>query len=132
MIQAANVGIGISGKEGLQAVNASDFAVARFRFLKRLLLLHGRYNYKRISKVILYSFYKNIVITLCTFLYNFFNLQSGTSLFETWIYASFNISCALPIIGIGILDKDVSEDLVLAIPELYVEGRRNIYLAAPR
>ena len=55
MIQEAAVGVGISGKEGLQAVNASDFAIARFRFLKRLLLLHGRWNYRRICKVILYT-----------------------------------------------------------------------------
>jgi phospholipid-translocating ATPase len=47
MIQAADVGIGISGEEGLQAVNASDFAIAQFRFLKRLVLVHGHWSYAR-------------------------------------------------------------------------------------
>ena len=47
MIQAADVGVGISGEEGLQAVNSSDFAIAQFRFLKRLLLVHGHWSYAR-------------------------------------------------------------------------------------
>lgn len=58
MIQAANVGVGISGKEGRQAVLSSDYSIAEFRFLKRLLLVHGNYSYKRISKLILFSFMK--------------------------------------------------------------------------
>jgi len=47
MIQAADVGVGISGEEGLQAVNASDYSIAQFRFLKRLLLVHGHWSYAR-------------------------------------------------------------------------------------
>ncbi len=50
----AQIGVGISGREGRQAVNSSDFAIAQFRFLEPLLLKHGRWNYRRISKVILY------------------------------------------------------------------------------
>lgn len=51
MIQAAHVGVGISGQEGIQAVLAADFAIAQFRFLTELLLVHGRWSYIRISKV---------------------------------------------------------------------------------
>ena len=47
MIQAAHVGVGISGEEGLQAANSSDYAIAQFRFLKRLLLVHGHWSYHR-------------------------------------------------------------------------------------
>jgi P-type E1-E2 ATPase len=64
MIKAAHVGIGISGQEGLQAVMASDYAISQFRYLETLLLVHGSWSYKRISKLILYSFYKNCVISL--------------------------------------------------------------------
>ena len=60
MISCAHVGIGISGKEGQQAVNSSDIAIAQFRFLQRLLLVHGSLNYRRMSTVILYSFFKNV------------------------------------------------------------------------
>jgi phospholipid-transporting ATPase len=60
MIQEAHVGVGIRGEEGLQAVNASDFAIAQFRFLSVLLLKHGRFNYVRMCRVVKYMFYKNV------------------------------------------------------------------------
>lgn len=56
MIQAAHVGVGISGQEGMQAVMASDFAIAQFRFLTDLLLVHGRWSYLRLCKVMLYIY----------------------------------------------------------------------------
>jgi magnesium-transporting ATPase (P-type) len=58
MIQTAHVGVGISGHEGMQAVMASDFAIAQFRFLQKLLLVHGHWNYTRIAKAILYILFK--------------------------------------------------------------------------
>ena len=61
MIQMADVGIGISGQEGMQAVMASDFAIGRFKFLSRLLLVHGHWCYDRITKMFLYFFFKNAV-----------------------------------------------------------------------
>jgi hypothetical protein len=63
MIKTAHVGVGISGLEGLQAVMASDYAIAQFRFLQKLLLVHGQWNYRRTSLLILYSFYKNVTIS---------------------------------------------------------------------
>ncbi|KAG8239125.1 hypothetical protein J437_LFUL018828 [Ladona fulva] len=66
MIQAADVGMGISGQEGMQAVMASDFAISRFRFLERCLLVHGHWCYDRLSRMVLYFFYKNAVdLFLC-------------------------------------------------------------------
>lgn len=70
-------GIGISGEEGLQAARAADYAIAQFRFLKRLLLVHGRMSYRRISKVILYSFYRNILLYFTQFWFTFVNGFSG-------------------------------------------------------
>lgn len=67
MIQAAHVGVGISGMEGLQAARSADFAIAQFRFLRKLLLVHGAWSYHRLSKLILYSFYKNIVLYITQF-----------------------------------------------------------------
>ncbi|KAF4029843.1 Pleckstrin homology domain-containing proteinoLip ATPase C [Phytophthora infestans] len=117
MIQTAHVGVGICGKEGVQAVNASDYAIAQFRFLTRLVLLHGRCNYKRICKVIRYSFYKNIALVISLFIFNFFNGQSGAPLLELLL--------ALPIIVIGVFDQDISEDVVLRFPQLYRRGQHN-------
>ena len=61
MIQTADVGIGISGAEGMQAVMASDFAIPRFSFLLRLLLVHGHWCYDRLARMVLYFFFKNAV-----------------------------------------------------------------------
>ena len=62
MIQTAHVGVGIMGREGVQAACASDYTVAQFRFLTKLLFVHGVWNYRRLCKVLLYSFYKNICL----------------------------------------------------------------------
>lgn len=67
MIQAAHVGVGISGVEGLQAARSADVAIGQFRYLRKLLLVHGAWSYQRISKVILYSFYKNIALYMTQF-----------------------------------------------------------------
>ncbi|KAL7691088.1 putative P-type ATPase, subfamily IV, HAD superfamily [Plasmopara halstedii] len=123
MIQTAHVGVGISGNEGVQAVNASDYAIAQFRFLTRLVLLHGRCNYKRICMVIRYSFYKNIALVICLFTFNFYNGQSGTPLFESFVMAGWNFFLALPIIVIGIYDQDISEEIILKYPQLYRYGQ---------
>ena len=122
MIQEAEVGIGISGKEGLQAVNSSDFAIAQFRFLKRLLLVHGRWSYVRMSKVVLYSFYKNVVITMALFCFNAFTGFSGTSFFESLVYSGYNFFLGLPVIMVGLFDRDLSERTVLSRPEVYMSG----------
>jgi phospholipid-transporting ATPase len=67
MIQAAHVGVGISGVEGLQAARSADVAIGQFRYLRKLLLVHGTWNYHRLSKLILYSFYKNLALFMTQF-----------------------------------------------------------------
>ena len=61
MIQTADIGVGISGQEGMQAVMASDFAIARFRFLERLMLVHGHWCYDRLARFAGIMFYKSLV-----------------------------------------------------------------------
>lgn len=70
MIQAAHVGVGISGVEGLQAARSADIAIAQFRYLRKLLLVHGSWSYRRVTITILYSFYKNIVLFMTQFWVN--------------------------------------------------------------
>jgi len=127
MIQSAHIGVGISGQEGMQAVMASDFAFAQFRFLERLLLVHGRYNYKRISKMVTYFFYKNLAFGLTLFMYNLHAAASGQVVYNDWLMSAFNIFfVAFPVIALGILDQDVSQRSCLQFPQLYRQGQQNV------
>uniref|UniRef100_A0A4W3JYT3 Phospholipid-transporting ATPase n=1 Tax=Callorhinchus milii TaxID=7868 RepID=A0A4W3JYT3_CALMI len=72
MIKTAHIGVGISGQEGMQAVLASDYSIAQFRYLQRLLLVHGRWSYLRMCKFLCYFFYKNFAFTLVHFWFGFF------------------------------------------------------------
>ena len=125
MIQEAHLGVGISGKEGLQAVNSSDVAIAQFRFLTRLLLVHGRWNYRRMSKVVLYSFYKNVALTISMMLFQFYCGWSGQSLYEEMVYTGFNFFLAFPICYIGTIDQDISAETAHSFPASYAVGRLN-------
>ncbi|KAG2538155.1 hypothetical protein PVAP13_9NG382100 [Panicum virgatum] len=128
MIQAAHVGIGISGQEGMQAVMASDFAIAQFRFLTDLLLVHGRWSYLRLCKVITYFFYKNLTFTLTQFWFTFQTGFSGQRFYDDWNQSLYNvIFTALPVIIVGLFDKDVSASLSKRYPQLYKEGIRNSF-----
>jgi P-type E1-E2 ATPase len=77
MIQAAHVGVGISGEEGLQAANSADFSFGQFRFLKHLLHKHGRSNTRRISSLVCFMFYKNILLTTAQFWFSVHTKFSG-------------------------------------------------------
>ena len=128
MILEAHVGIGISGNEGQQAVNSSDFAIAQFRFLKKLLLVHGRWNYRRMAKTVLYSFYKNVVLVMTLFFYCAYNAWSGTSVYEDMILAAFNLFLGFTIFVLGLFDRDVTSTYAMTHPEMYISGRKNLDL----
>ncbi|GMH50204.1 hypothetical protein TrRE_jg8488 [Triparma retinervis] len=131
MIQEAQVGVGISGKEGRQAVNSSDFAIAQFRFLRRLVMVHGRWNYRRLCKCILYSFYKNIVLTFMLFFYGFYSGFSGKSLFEDMVYSGYNFFLGMPPLMIGMFDKDMSQRTMVRFKRVYMSGRERMDLNVP-
>ncbi|KAK8579465.1 hypothetical protein V6N12_069790 [Hibiscus sabdariffa] len=128
MIQAAHIGIGISGLEGMQAVMASDFAIAQFRFLEDLLLVHGRWAYIRLCKVVMYFFYKNLAFTLTQFWFTFNTGFSGQRFYDDWFQSLYNvIFTALPVVFVGLFDKDISPSLSKKYPELYKEGVKNMF-----
>ncbi|GAB4842574.1 Probable phospholipid-transporting ATPase 4 [Ancistrocladus abbreviatus] len=128
MIQEADIGVGISGAEGMQAVMASDFSIAQFRFLERLLLVHGHWCYKRIAMMICYFFYKNIAFGLTLFYFEAFAGFSGQSIYDDWYSLSFNvILTSMPVISLGVFEQDVSSDVCLEFPALYQQGPRNLF-----
>ncbi|KAK3432482.1 hypothetical protein EUGRSUZ_E04360 [Eucalyptus grandis] len=127
MIQEADIGVGISGLEGMQAVMASDFSLPQFRFLERLLMVHGHWCYNRISKMILYFIYKNIVFGLTLFFYEFYTSFSGQVLYDDWYMTAFNVLLtSLPVISLGVLEQDVPSDVCHQFPALYKQGQRGI------
>jgi hypothetical protein len=87
MIQRAHIGVGICGQEGMQAVNSSDYAIGQFYFLEKLLLHHGRLNYVRMSKLVGYMFYKNIVMVLAQYFYLF---TTGTGKYIRELSSSYD------------------------------------------
>jgi len=108
MIQEAHIGVGIKGEEGMQAVNASDFAIAQFRYLKVLLLKHGRYNYIRMSSLIIYNFYKNIFMSMGQYWFNINNGFSGQKYYTEIGIQSFNTPLTFfPILLYAVYDMDV-------------------------
>ena len=120
MIQEAHVGIGITGKEGLQAARCSDYSIAQFRFLTKLLLVHGRWNYIRTCKYTLGTFWKETLFYLTQALFQRYAGYTGTSLYESWSLSMFNtLFTSLPVIFMGIFEQDLRSSTLMAVPELY-------------
>ncbi|KAG6003669.1 aminophospholipid translocase [Claviceps maximensis] len=128
MIQAAHIGVGISGMEGLQAARSADVAIAQFRYLRKLLLVHGAWSYQRVSKTILFSFYKNITLYLTQFWFTFQNVFSGQVIYESWTLSFYNVLyTVLPPLVLGILDQFISARLLDRYPQLYTMGQTNYF-----
>ncbi|KAM6475804.1 phospholipid-transporting ATPase VB [Liasis olivaceus] len=126
MLQAADVGIGISGQEGMQAVMASDFSVSQFKHLKKLLLVHGHWCNSRLGKMVLYFFYKNVTYVNLLFWYQFFCAFSGASMIDYWQMIFFNLFfTSVPPLISGVLDKDISAETLLNLPVLYKSGQNS-------
>ncbi|XP_010551325.1 PREDICTED: putative phospholipid-transporting ATPase 9 [Tarenaya hassleriana] len=127
MLQEADIGVGISGVEGMQAVMSSDIAIAQFRYLERLLLVHGHWCYRRISSMICYFFYKNITFGFTLFLYEAYASFSATPAYNDWFLSLYNVFfSSLPVIAMGVFDQDVSARFCLKFPLLYQEGIQNV------
>uniref|UniRef100_A0A8C6WR86 Phospholipid-transporting ATPase n=1 Tax=Neogobius melanostomus TaxID=47308 RepID=A0A8C6WR86_9GOBI len=122
MIKTADIGVGISGQEGMQAVMSSDYAFAQFRYLERLLLVHGRWSYIRMCKFLRFFFFKNFAFTLVHFWFSFF---SGYSSQVNWFITLYNLCySSLPVLLVGLLDQDVNDKLSLRFPKLYLPGQQ--------
>ncbi|KAF2075144.1 hypothetical protein CYY_003534 [Polysphondylium violaceum] len=120
MIRKAHIGVGISGREGMQAVLASDFSIANFSMLKRLILVHGNRSYKRMTKLILYSFSKNIALSISQFWFGFFSGFSGQMIYFDFLFTLYNaLFTSLPVLTLGTFDQDTKEEDLLNNPNLY-------------
>jgi phospholipid-transporting ATPase len=126
MILAAHVGIGISGLEGQQAVRASDFAVAQFCYLQRLLFVHGRESYRKNSTLVCYNFYKNVLVVMPLFWYGFLSVFSAQLIYNNWTYQLFNLVYAsVPIVIYALFDREVEFDQLMREPKHYEVGLKD-------
>uniref|UniRef100_A0A8C4S2X9 Phospholipid-transporting ATPase n=1 Tax=Erpetoichthys calabaricus TaxID=27687 RepID=A0A8C4S2X9_ERPCA len=128
MIKTAHIGVGISGQEGMQAVLSSDFSFAQFRYLQRLLLVHGRWSYIRMCKFLSYFFYKNFTFTLVHFWYAFFCGFSAQTVYDEWFITFSQLSLHITSsLGMSMFDQDINDHWSMEYPELYGPGQHDIY-----
>lgn len=124
MIQTASIGVGISGMEGLQAANAADYAVGQFKYLKKLLLVHGTWSYNRICKMIYFIYYKNVAITTIQLYYTAFNGWSGQLFIDKWAKALFNVLLtSAPTLALGVFEQNLPAEVLLGNPLAYTRNR---------
>ncbi|XP_048196575.1 phospholipid-transporting ATPase IK [Perognathus longimembris pacificus] len=125
MIKTADIGVGLAGQEGMQAVQNSDYVLAQFCFLKQLLLVHGRLSYVRISKFLRFFFYKTTACVMGHVWFSFYNGFTAQPLYEGWFLALFNtVYTVLLVLYIGLFEQDASVEKSLEMPRLYVVGQR--------
>ena len=123
MITAAHVGIGLAGLEGKQAVRASDYSIAQFSYLRKLILMHGRECYRRNANLICYNFYKNVVLILPLFYVGTISVFSAQVFYNTWILMLFNfLFSAVPIGFYAIFDREFEKEELVNNPENYKLG----------
>jgi len=135
MIQGAHVGVGIRGKEGDQAVQASDVAISQFRFLVPLLMCHGRRAYRRMGVFLCYFLYKHIALAVGDMIWAHqpFNdpAFAGQIAYPEWLSAAFpGFLTAFPVVVVLGFDRDLPDEVANASPELYVEGLERIHFNA--
>ncbi|XP_057186995.1 phospholipid-transporting ATPase IH isoform X1 [Triplophysa rosa] len=132
MILEAHVGIGIMGKEGRQAARNSDYAITKFKHLKKMLLVHGHYYYVRIAELVQYFFYKNVCFIFPQFLYQFFCGFSQQPLYDTAYLTLYNISfTSLPILLYSLMEQHINMDILKRDPSLYRDIAKNSHLRWP-
>ncbi|KAJ3184415.1 hypothetical protein HDU85_001720 [Gaertneriomyces sp. JEL0708] len=125
MIQEAHVGVGIAGQEGLQAAMASDYVIAQFRYLERLLLVHGHWSYFRVARTVLSFFYKNLVWVFTLFWFQLYCGFTAQLLYDYTYLMFFNLFfTSLPPLILGIFDQDIPASYLLSTPPMYTEGIR--------
>jgi len=129
MIKNAHVGVGVEGVEGSQAVNSADFAITEFQHLQNLLLLHGRWTYRRIGTATCYFFYKSVSFCMTLVWYTFYSGFGGNYFYDTWLATIWSpIFTLLPVVAYALLEQDIPYGWSMKNPELYKEGPRCVYL----
>ncbi|KAF9277994.1 hypothetical protein BGZ88_000862 [Linnemannia elongata] len=123
MIQAANIGVGISGQEGMQAAMASDYSITQFRFVRKLVLVHGHWGYMRIAEMILNFFFKNVLWVAAVLWFQIYCGFSAMLFYDYTFVSLYNLMLtAVPVLVLGATDQDLTAPYVLRYPGVYKLG----------
>ena len=123
MISSAHIGIGIIGREGIQAAKISDYAIAQFSFLQRLLFVHGRECYRKNSYLVILQFYKNTLTIGAQVFFSFYSRFSNQIIYDKILYQMYNLIFTLiPIIWYSIFDKEIKYSTLQQKPKYYIQG----------
>ncbi|KAG0201354.1 hypothetical protein BGX28_005804 [Mortierella sp. GBA30] len=123
MIQAANIGVGIAGQEGMQAAMASDYSITQFRFIRKLVIVHGHWGYMRIAEMILNFFFKNVLWVGAVLWYQIYCGFSAVLFYDYTFVSLYNLMfTAVPVLVLGATDQDLIAPYVLRYPGVYRLG----------
>ncbi|KAL1493903.1 hypothetical protein ABEB36_009585 [Hypothenemus hampei] len=119
MIQQADAGIGIEGREGKQASLAGDFSIPQFSHLARLLLVHGRRSYKRSASLSQFVIHRGLIISTMQAVFSSVFYLSSVALYQGFLMVGYaTVYTMFPVFSL-VLDQDVSPEIALTYPELY-------------
>lgn len=128
MICEAHVGVGIKGVEGQQAARSADFAIGEFKLLKRLLMFHGRESYRKNSNLVLYNFFKNILLNCPLMWFGYYNYFSGSMAYDNLGFALFNLLFTSFPIGIySLFDRQTTDTVLMRDPKYYEAGPKKLF-----
>ncbi|KXS11552.1 phospholipid-translocating P-type ATPase [Gonapodya prolifera JEL478] len=126
MIEEANIGVGITGSEGVQAAASSDYSISQFRFLANLFFVHGRWSYVRLCLMVSNIFYKNLAWASMNYMYQYWAANTATFATDYLYVLLFNVVfTSATVVTMGVLEQDISKETALSHPELYLEARVN-------
>ncbi|GMT29153.1 hypothetical protein PFISCL1PPCAC_20450, partial [Pristionchus fissidentatus] len=119
MIQAAHAGIGIDAHEGKQASLAADFSITQFSHICRLLLVHGRFCYKRSCALSQFVMHRGLIISTMQAIFSCVFYFASVSLFPGLLMVAYSTAYTmLPVFSL-VVDRDVTATNALTYPELY-------------
>ncbi|KAJ1916986.1 putative aminophospholipid-translocase [Mycoemilia scoparia] len=121
MIQAANVGVGLVGKEGKQASLAADFSITQFHHVSRLLLWHGRNSYKRSAKLSQFVIHRGLIISIMQAVFSALFYFAPIALFQGMLLVGYTTVYTMAPVFSLVLDHDITEEIAMLYPELYRE-----------
>ncbi|XP_029084365.1 probable phospholipid-transporting ATPase IIB isoform X4 [Monodon monoceros] len=119
MIQAADCGIGIEGKEGRQASLAADFSVSQFKHIGRLLVVHGRSSYKRSAALSQFVMHRGLIISTMQAVFSSVFYFASVPLYQGFLMVGYaTVYTMFPVFSL-VLDQDVKPEMAMLYPELY-------------